>query len=110
MSSVSAQPGPCMTRLITSSAKLSPLRMSCGFSSEKLRKSGSTNAERREAAGVRIGEEPFDAADVGHVAGHPERVKADVNWRSRLNTSLVLCSGRPSEARWWRFRRCRYRR
>ncbi len=42
MSSVSAQPGPCMTRLITSAAKLSPLRMSCGFSSEKLRKSGST--------------------------------------------------------------------
>ena len=31
-----------MTRLITSAAKLSPLLMSCGFSSEKLRKSGST--------------------------------------------------------------------
>jgi len=41
-----------MTRLITAAAKLSPLRMSCGFSSEKLRKSGSTmlNAGRLPAS------------------------------------------------------------
>jgi hypothetical protein len=31
-----------MTRRMTSAAKPSPLRMSCGFSSEKLLKSGST--------------------------------------------------------------------
>ena len=33
------------------------------------------DAERREIAGVGIGEELLNAADVGHVADHPERVK-----------------------------------
>src|SRR6201999_85088 len=42
MSRVCSQPFPCMTRLMTSAAKLSPLRMSCGFSSENTSKSGST--------------------------------------------------------------------
>ena len=53
---MSAQPLPCITRLITSAAKLSPFRMSCGFSSEKVRKSGSTmqnDGSRPESASAK---------------------------------------------------------
>ena len=54
--------------------------MSCGFSSEKVRKSGSTMQNDGQRAGSRVGEELLEAADVGHVPDHPERVQiADVN-------------------------------
>jgi hypothetical protein len=47
------------------------------------------DAERRKIAGVGIGEELLQAADVGHVAGHPERV----NGRRELEIPLKQLAG-----------------
>ena len=70
--------------------------MSCGFSSEKVRKSGSTMQNEGRPAGVGVGEELLDAADVGHVPDHPERV----NRRRELEVPLEHVAGlaeRPAE-------------
>ena len=49
---------------MTSAAKLSPLRMSCGFSSEYASKSGSTMLKPGSVPAVRVGEELLGAPQV----------------------------------------------
>ena len=76
-SAASLQPWPCMTRLITSEAKLSPFRMSCGFSSEYALKSGSTMLK---AGSVPLSR-PRRTAPVlwvPHVTAYAQRVRSAV--------------------------------
>ena len=63
--------------------------MSCGFSSEKLRKSGSTMQNDGRSPESASAKKLLDAADVGHVAGHPERV----NGRRELEIPLEHVAG-----------------
>jgi len=73
MSNVDGHAGPCSTWSMTVAAKRSPNWMSCGVSSEKSTKLGSTMLNAGSVPSAASGEELLDAADVAEMADHAQR-------------------------------------